>query len=148
MSGTVLDIYITGLGDPYVLDQDETWPNWVVAIAHADGRVLDWSLGRYRYHDDDPWIPIPVHTPFDGTPGNWYESIPVRDGHVQIEVPPGLYAVRATHSRVVSERDPARLLGSRTAGSSRPAAATTRACGSTRRACGHAPSSCSSTCSR
>lgn len=38
-----------------------------------------------------------------GATGWWYDSIPTRDGHVEIEVPPGCYAVRATmHSWFVN----------------------------------------------
>ena len=56
--------------------------------------MLNWSEGRYRLHHEDKWIPIPYHTPPGGkTEGWWYEMIPTRDGHVEIEVPPGCYVV-------------------------------------------------------
>lgn len=70
---------------------------------NCDGTVLNWSEGRYRFGRDDPWKLIGLHTPPGGSPGWWYESIPTRDGHVEIELPPGCYVVRATmHSWFVN----------------------------------------------
>ncbi len=99
MSAATLNIWITNLGDPCTVANDthSGLPHaWVVAISHCDGRVVDWSEGRYRFHRDDPWTPIPYHTPAGGTPGWWYEMIPTRDGHVEVELPPGSYVVRGT----------------------------------------------------
>jgi hypothetical protein len=97
MSVTTLNVWITNLGDPCSIANDVGAGipyHWSVALAHCNGRVLNWSEGRYRLHHDDPWIPIPSHTPAGGaTPGWWYEMIPTRDGHVEIEVPPGCYTV-------------------------------------------------------
>lgn len=99
MSTSILNVWITNLGDPCSIPNDTgsgilSGYNWHVAIVHCNGKVLNWSEGRYRFHRDDKWIPIPKHTPQGGTTaGWWYEMIPTRDGHVEIEVPPGSYAV-------------------------------------------------------
>ena len=99
MSTAKLNIWITNLGDPCTIANDigAGIPYaWSVAVLHCDGRVLNWSEGRYRLHADDKWTPIPRHTPSGGTPGWWYEQVPTRDGHVEIEVPPGCYVVRGS----------------------------------------------------
>lgn len=100
MSTAILDVWITNLGDPCTITNDAAsgLPHaWVVAVSHCDGRVLNWSEGRYRMHRDDPWTPIPFHA-VPGSPieGWWYDSIPTRDGHVEIEVPPGCYTLRGS----------------------------------------------------
>lgn len=104
MSTAVLNVWITSLGEPCSIASDVRLPHaWVVAISHCDGRVVDWSEGRFRFRHDDPWIPIVLHTPPGGAPGYWFDSIPSRDGHVEIELPPGCYVVRATmHSWFVN----------------------------------------------
>jgi hypothetical protein len=104
MSTSILNVWITNLGQPCSIANDPGLPNpWVVAVAHCDGQVLNWSEGRYRHHREDKWIPIPRHTPPGGGAGWWYDSIPTRDGHVEIELPPGCYTVRATmHSWFVN----------------------------------------------
>lgn len=97
MSTATLNVWITNLGDPCTIANDPGLQKpWVVAVAHCDGRVLNWSEGRYRHHREDEWIPIHQHPGSGGTTGWWYNSIPTRDGHVEIEVPPGCYVVRAT----------------------------------------------------
>ena len=99
MSTATLNVWITNLGDPCSIQNDPGLPNpWVVAISHCSGRVLNWSEGRYRHHREDKWTPISEHTPSgEGqTAGWWYDSIPTRDGHVEIEIPPGCYSIRAT----------------------------------------------------
>jgi hypothetical protein len=93
MSTATLNVWITNIGDPCTIVNAHPW---VVVVQHCDGRVLNWSEGRYRHHREDEWIPIPPHTPQDGTKGWWYESIPTHDGHVQIEVPPGCYVLVAS----------------------------------------------------
>ncbi len=96
MSTAVLNVWISNLGDPCSVANDigAGIPYaWSVAVIQCDGRVLNWSEGRFRLHHDDPWIRIPRHTPPGGKEGWWYEMIPTRDGHVEIEVPPGCYAV-------------------------------------------------------
>lgn len=104
MSTSILNVWITNLGDPCSIANDPGLPNpWVVAVAHCNGRVLNWSEGRYRHHKEDRWIPIRPHPGVGGVTGWWYDSIPTRDGHVEIEAPPGCYVVRATmHSWFVN----------------------------------------------
>jgi hypothetical protein len=99
MSTSILNVWITKLGDPCkIANEHDALPNvdWVVSIFHCDGEVLNWSEGRYRFHNDDAWIPIKKHVPPGGQSGWWYDSVPTRDGHVEIEVPPGCYVLRAT----------------------------------------------------
>jgi hypothetical protein len=99
MSTATLNVWITNMGDPcsIVNDSGSGIPyRWSVAVSHCNGRVVNWSEGRYRHHHDDKWTAIPYHTPSGGTPGWWYEMIPTRDGHVEIELPPGCYVVRGT----------------------------------------------------
>lgn len=97
MSTSILNVWITNLGDPCSIANDVGAGipyHWSVAVAHCSGKVLNWSEGRYRFGRDEKWIPIPQHTPPGGnTPGWWYEMIPTRDGHVEIEVPPGCYTL-------------------------------------------------------
>jgi hypothetical protein len=106
MSTAILNVWITRMGDPCTITNDvgSGIPYaWSVAVSHCDGRVVNWSEGRYRHHRDDKWTAIPYHTPAGGKPGWWYEMIPTRDGHVEIELPPGCYVVRATmHSWFVN----------------------------------------------
>ncbi|HKC64278.1 MAG TPA: hypothetical protein VKB86_11600 [Pyrinomonadaceae bacterium] len=104
MSTSIVNVWITSLGDPCTIASDVTLPHaWVVAVSHCDGRVVNWSEGRYRFHHEDQWTQIPQHTPPGGRPGWWYDSIPTRDGHVEIELPPGCYVLRATmHSWFVN----------------------------------------------
>lgn len=92
MSTAILNVWITNVGDPCTITRHP----WVVVVEHCDGRVLNWSEGRYRFHREDEWIPIPAHTPDGGTRGWWYESVPTLDGHVEIEVPPGCYVLIAS----------------------------------------------------
>ncbi len=98
MSTAVLNVWVTNLGDPCTITNSP----WVIAVSNCSGRVLNWSEGRYRHHRDDKWIAIPPHIPpvIGGGPamplGSYYDSIPTRDGHVEIELPPGCYSVRAS----------------------------------------------------
>jgi hypothetical protein len=100
MATSILDVWITNMGDPCSIANDRGAGiphSWVVAVSHCSGEVVNWSEGRYRFHSDDAWTPIPFHEPAgDREAGWWYESIPTRDGHVEIELPPGCYVVRAT----------------------------------------------------
>jgi hypothetical protein len=99
MSTATLNVWITNMGDPCSIANDSGSgipSRWSVAVSHCSGRVVNWSEGRYRHHRDDKWTPISYHTPSGGTPGWWYEMIPTRDGHVEIELPPGCYVVRGT----------------------------------------------------
>jgi hypothetical protein len=102
MSTSILNVWITNLGDPCSITNDAAsgLPHaWVVAVMHCNGTLLDWSETRFRFHKDDPWTAVPLHTP----PGNpplppgWYcDNIPTKDGHVEIEVPPGSYVLRGS----------------------------------------------------
>ena len=62
-----LNIWITDLGHPCKMAQRD----WVVAIAGCDGKVLEWC-------------------------GRTYDSVPAPCGHVDLEVPPGCYVIRAS----------------------------------------------------
>ena|SRR5215207_8630370 len=62
-----LNIWITDLGHPCKMAQRD----WVVAIAGCDGKVLEWC-------------------------GKKYDSVPAPCGHVDLEVPPGCYVIRAS----------------------------------------------------
>jgi hypothetical protein len=99
MSTSIINVWVTNLGDPCTIANDAKsgLPHaWVIAVSHCDGRVLNWSEARYRFHKEDAWIPIPYHTPPGGTVGWWCDSIPTLDGHVEIEVPPGTYVLRGS----------------------------------------------------
>ena len=100
MSTSVINVWVTNLGDPGSIANDAKsgLPHaWVIAVSHTDGRVLNWSEARYRFHKEDAWKPVPYHTPPGGTvPGWWCDSIPTLDGHVELEVPPGTYVVRGS----------------------------------------------------
>jgi hypothetical protein len=95
MATSTLNVYITELGEPCTI----TNRRWMVAVSHCDGRVLNWSEGRYRHRSGEPWTQIPSHVPPSSPPlptGWYYDSIPAMNGHVEIEVPPGCYVLRAT----------------------------------------------------
>jgi hypothetical protein len=99
MSTSILNVWISNLGEPCTITNDAASgiPHaWVVAVSHCDGTVLNWSEGRYRFHHDDSWASIPLHTPPGGAAGWWYDSVPTLDGHVEIEVPPGCYVLRGS----------------------------------------------------
>jgi hypothetical protein len=95
MTTVNLNVYITELGEPCTI----TNRTWVVAVSHCDGSVLNWSEGRFRKREGEPWVPIPLHIPPSTPPlpqGWYYDSIPAENGHVEIEAPPGCYVLRAT----------------------------------------------------
>jgi hypothetical protein len=105
MSTSILNVWVTNLGDPGSIANDAAsgLPHaWVIAVMHCDGRLLNWSETRYRFHKDAPWTPVPLHTPptSSGSPAlppGWYcDNIPTKDGHVELEVPPGSYVVRGS----------------------------------------------------
>ena len=62
-----LNIWITELGQPCTMAQHD----WVVVIMRCDGKVLEWC-------------------------GKKYDSVPAKCGHVDLEVPPGCYSIRAS----------------------------------------------------
>ncbi|WP_152042581.1 hypothetical protein [Salinigranum salinum] len=68
MSTGKLDIWITRLGEPCRIT-DETY---YVSIAHCNGEILKWCDRRYL-------------------------GLRARCGHLEVEVPPGCYQIRAVH---------------------------------------------------
>jgi hypothetical protein len=64
-----LNIWVSGFDDPCSID-DRTW---YVTIYNCDGTVLDWC-------------------------GRRYIVLPAKCGHLQVEVPPGTYYIRAVWS--------------------------------------------------
>ncbi len=117
MSTSILNVWVTKVGEPCAIHNDPS-PDapfaWVVAITHCDGTLLNWSEGRYRFQKDSPWVPISFHQVpgFGGPPvgpqGWWYDNVPTRNGHVEIEVPPGCYVLRGSAHFGISD---GRLLG-------------------------------------
>jgi len=67
-----LQVWITSEGDPCKISERDEHDNlpWVVAIMHCDGRVLDWC-------------------------GRKYFGLEAKCGHLEVEIPPGCYIVRA-----------------------------------------------------
>lgn len=70
MSTIKLNVWITGFGDPCHIEDKETW---FVHILDCEGNVLEWCKKKYSF-------------------------IAAKCGHVEIEIPPGCYAVFAGHS--------------------------------------------------
>jgi hypothetical protein len=98
MSTSVLNVWITNLGDPCSIANDLGGGipyAWSVNVAGCGG-LLNWSEGRYRHHKEDPWTGLPERQGPGGVVGHWYEDIPTLDGHVEIEVPPGTYVIRGS----------------------------------------------------
>jgi hypothetical protein len=62
-----LNIWITDLGNPCRMAQRD----WVVAVSNCEGQVLEWC-------------------------GKRYDSVPAKCGHVELELPPGCYVIRAS----------------------------------------------------
>lgn len=67
-----LQIWITSEGDPCKISERDEHDNrpWVVAIWHCDGQLLNWC-------------------------GRRYFNMIARCGHLEVEVPPGCYVIRA-----------------------------------------------------
>lgn len=72
MSTGTLDIWITAPGDPCRIDNE----TYQVAIAHCDGAVLEWC-------------------------GEEYVGLDAECGHLEVEVPPGCYQIRAVRNRIL-----------------------------------------------
>ncbi len=62
-----LDIWVSEMEDPCGVDDEHTW---YVFIFDCDGRVLNWC-------------------------GRSYAAIPARCGHLEVDVPPGIYYIKA-----------------------------------------------------
>jgi len=79
-----LNIWITGEGDPCGVSTKPPDPGdpqqWVVAVWECSGRLLNWPCGEGEYF-----------------------NLPTRCGHLEIEVPPGCYVVRAADSMWMTE---------------------------------------------
>ena len=67
MSMSKLKIWITDLGNPCRMSQRD----WVVAITDCNGKVVTWCKKKY-------------------------DNIPAPCGHVEVELPPGTYIIRAS----------------------------------------------------
>jgi hypothetical protein len=71
MSDANLNVWITAFGDPcHIIDVDE----WFVHVVDCGGKVVKWC-------------------------GKTYRDIPTKCGHAEIQIPPGCYAVFASHSK-------------------------------------------------
>ena len=70
-----LNVWISGLDDPCSVD-DRTW---YVLVYDCDGRVLEWCEKRYAV-------------------------LPAKCGHLEVEVPPGCYYIRAVWGYVRTEK--------------------------------------------
>jgi hypothetical protein len=69
MSAATLNVWITAIGDPCHISSTE----WFVNIVDCEGKVLEWC-------------------------GKVYGNLPAKCGHLQVEVPPGCYAVFAVEN--------------------------------------------------
>jgi len=81
MGMSTLQIWITSEGSPCTIserDENDNLP-WQVAIMHCDGRVLTWC-------------------------GRRYVGIPAPCGHVEVQVPPGCYIIRAGEGMRVDKK--------------------------------------------
>ena len=74
MSTAMLNVWITDIGDPCHIIKPHPEEQWYVHVVDCDGRVVEWCGRRYR-------------------------DIPAKCGHAEFELPPGCYAVLASHSR-------------------------------------------------
>lgn len=74
MSTARLNVWITAIGDPCHIIQENKEEQWFVHIVDCDGKVLTWCGRKYR-------------------------DIETKCGHVEIEIPPGCYAVFASHTK-------------------------------------------------
>jgi hypothetical protein len=66
MSTSTLNVWITAIGDPCHISNTE----YFVSVVDCEGNPLDWC-------------------------GKTYKSLPTECGHIELEVPPGCYAVFA-----------------------------------------------------
>lgn len=69
-----LCVWITEFGEPCQIMKERPNEKWFVHIVDCEGKVLEWCGRKFR-------------------------DIETKCGHVEIKVPPGCYAVFASHSR-------------------------------------------------
>lgn len=70
MSTATMNVWITAFGDPCHIEQTD---RWFVHVLDCEGRIIEWC-------------------------GKKYTNIPAKCGHAEFQLPPGCYAVCATHS--------------------------------------------------
>lgn len=70
MSAARLNVWVTRVGDPCVIDMTH---QWYVHVLHCNGRILSWC-------------------------GRKYTNLATKCGHLEIDLPPGCYMVCATWS--------------------------------------------------
>ena len=73
MSAVTLNVWITNFGDPCHLIQETATEKWYVHIVDCAGNALKWC-------------------------GKTYTFMYAKCGHLEVEIPPGCYAVFAGHS--------------------------------------------------
>ena len=81
MSVGHLDIWLSEVGDPCGVFGGEG----TLSVLGCDG-VLRWPGGRYRTGTGGNWQPVP---------NGQYLNLPFKAGHIEVEAPPGCYAVLA-----------------------------------------------------
>lgn len=81
MSTARMNVWITAFGDPCRIEETD---KWFVHVLHCDGSILEWR-------------------------GRKFTNIEAPNGHADFKLPPGCYAVCATHS----EGSSAAFLGNR-----------------------------------
>ena len=85
MSTATLNVWITAFGDPCHIVKPQKDENWFVHVLDCDGRPVEWC-------------------------GRKYLNIPAKCGHAEFTLPPGCYAVMASHTFV---KNPANGFGNR-----------------------------------
>lgn len=85
MSTATLNVWITAFGDPCHIVKEQQGEAWYVHVLDCDGQPVEWC-------------------------GRKYLNIPAKCGHAEFELPPGCYAVLASHTFV---QNPANGFGNR-----------------------------------
>lgn len=85
MSTATINVWITAFGDPCHIIPEQSGETWYVHVLDCSGRPLEWCGRRYL-------------------------NIRTTCGHAEIELPPGCYAVLASHTFV---QNPATGFGNR-----------------------------------
>jgi hypothetical protein len=85
MSTATLNVWITAFGDPCHIVKEQPRETWYVHVLDCSGQPLEWC-------------------------GRKYINIITRCGHAELELPPGCYAVLASHTFV---QNPANGFGNR-----------------------------------